>query len=63
MYKGVIVRGYGYVKLPDGIYPTLSDFVETPNSKLTSSTHIYIYIYFKKSLLNLLNKWIKQTWK
>jgi hypothetical protein len=57
MYKGVIVRGYGYVKLPDGIYPTLSDFVETPNSKLTSSTHIYIYIYIsKKSLLNLLNK-------
>ena len=41
MYKGVIVRGYGYVKLPDGIYPTLSDFVEAPNSKL------YIYIFQK----------------
>ena len=45
MYNGVIVRGYGYVKLPDGIYPTLSDFVKTPNSNLTSSTYIYIYIY------------------
>ena len=42
MYNGVIVRGYGYVKLPDGIYPTLSDFVKTPNSNLTSSTYIYI---------------------